>query len=290
MTDPNLVILAGGLSSRMKNSVADENIDPQVLRDTRSKSKTMIGIGGDKRPFLDYLLFNAREAGYRDVVIVIGEHDEAVREYYGQKLTGNPFHGLTISYAVQPIPVNRSKPLGTADALSHALNAKTEWKGKQFTVCNSDNLYSRDALRLLLASDYPNTMIDYDRHALKFPPEKIQQFSVISKDDEGFLLDIIEKPSAKEIEQVKRNNGTIGVSMNIFRLRYEDIFPFLEQVQLHPIRNEKELPVAVSMMVHKNPGSMFAYSLSEHVPDLTSKEDIVFVKKYLEQEFNNFSF
>lgn len=290
MTDANLIILAGGVSSRMKNSAVHQDMNSELIQDVERKPKAMIGIGNNKRPFLDYLLFHAREAGYHDVVIVIGEHDDAVKEYYSQHSRDNHFHGVTISYAVQPVPAGRTKPLGTADALLCALNVKKEWRGKQFTVCNSDNLYSKKALQVLLESGYPNAMIDYDRNALKFSLERIQQFAVTKKDNEGFVSDIIEKPSLEELESAKGIDGTIGVSMNIFRLDYDTIAPFLEQVPLHSIRNEKELPSAIKMMIQQNPKSMFAYSLEEHVPDLTSKEDIVSVKMYLKKNFPKFSF
>jgi hypothetical protein len=78
--------------------------------------------------------------------------------------------------------------------------------------------------------------------------------------------------------------------MNIFSLHYNFILPFLEKIPLHPLRNEKELPVAISMMVKEKPKSLFCYPLSEHVIDLTSKEDIPQVKKYLADTFGDMVF
>jgi glucose-1-phosphate adenylyltransferase len=284
----NLVILAGGISSRMKKTESLVNeLDAKLLRDADSKSKAMIGIGKNERPFLDYLLFNAYESGYRNIVVVIGEKDDSIKIYYEKKENKEKFSGLKISYAVQPIPEGRVKPLGTADALYHALKLKSDWSGSSFTVCNSDNLYSQNALKLMLESKYKNTMIDYDRDGLNFEKERIEKFSVTKKDNEGFLVDIIEKPTIDEIESARDKNGTIGVSMNIFKLNYDMIFPFLEIVPLNPIRKEKELPAAIKMMIDKFPKSLYAYSVSEEVPDLTSKEDISKVKIFLEKNFPN---
>jgi hypothetical protein len=61
--------------------------------------------------------------------------------------------------------------------------------------------------------------------------------------------------------------------------------PYLREVPLHPIREEKELPSAVTMLVNKNPKSVFAYPLSEKVPDLTSVQDVKTVEHYLVKEF-----
>lgn len=289
MKEPNIFILAGGISSRMKKTTqSSEKIDPTLLKETHTKSKSMLSVGDSAHPFLDYVLYNIEKAGYRNVVIVVGEKDPTIYEYYEQQGEKNQFKQLTISYAIQKIPEGRTKPLGTADALIEGLKSKLEWRGQSFSVCNSDNIYSIHALQLLMEDVHENAMIDYDRSALQFEPHRFEQFSVIKKDNDGFLLDIIEKPSISDIENAKDANGRIGVSMNIFRFTYDRIFPFLESVPLHPVRQEKELPHAVKMMIAKYLRSMFTISLSEHVIDLTSQRDIPDVKKYLRKEFPSF--
>jgi glucose-1-phosphate adenylyltransferase len=286
-----LVILAGGISSRMKIPVNKSvRIDKRMITNADQKSKSMIGVGKDYRPFLDYLLYNAKNTGYSDIVIVIGEKDNSIRKYYGSSEKNNAFNGLNISYAIQPIPPGMEKPLGTADALLWGLISKPEWSGSKFTVCNSDNLYSRKALGLILTSPYIGALIDYDRSALEFETSRIEKFSVTVKDEKGFLKDIIEKPSTEIIEKLKSKSGFIGVSMNIFSLSYDEIFPILEKTPIHPERNEKELPESVKILANENRESVYAYSLTEHVPDLTSKEDIMQVQNYLEKYYSVFSF
>jgi len=286
LSNGRLIILAGGISSRMKIPV-DKNsaIGEKLVVDADTKSKSMIGVGKNNRPFLDYLLFNAKQAGYFDIVIVIGENDNSIKEYYGSSEKNNDFNGLNISYAIQPIPSGRSKPLGTADALLRGLKSKPEWKGNKFTVCNSDNLYSQKALHLMLTSPYIGALIDYDRSTLEYETSRIEKFSVTIKDENGFLENIIEKPSADIIEKVKNEKGFVGVSMNIFSLSYDKIFPILEKTPIHLERKEKELPEAVKILANEIKESVFAFSLAEHVPDLTSKKDILQVKKYLEKYY-----
>ena len=116
-----LVILAGGVSSRMKQSAPSGNFDSLLQQEADQKPKTLISVGADKRPFLDYLLYNARAAGYSEILIVIGERDQPMRACYGALDRGNQFHDLSISYALQRIPEGRLKPLGTADALLQCL-------------------------------------------------------------------------------------------------------------------------------------------------------------------------
>ena len=281
-----LVILAGGVSSRMRHSQVDSTaIDSKLLKDAEQKSKSMIRIGEGDRPFLDYLLFNAKLAGYTDVVIVVSEKDDSIKNHYDENKNDSWFAGIEISYATQLIPEGREKPLGTADALLQALLVKEDWRGKTFTMCNSDNLYSQNALELIKTSEHPNALVDYDRDGLGVEKERVEKFAITKKDKDGFLLEIIEKPSAEEVEAAKSSNGFVGVSMNIFKFSYDMIRPALEIVPMNEIRKEKELPTAVKLMMGKNSKSVYCYSLSEAVPDLTSKRDIIKVKKYLEEKF-----
>lgn len=278
-----LIILAGGISSRMKKQEEQIiDLDIRILKDAFEKQKAMIGLGENYRPFLDYLLLNVKKTGIKDVVIVIGENDNSIKNYY-QTNKKSFFNGLNISYAVQQIPNGRAKPLGTADALYQGLLSVREWEGSSFIVCNSDNLYSVKSFRTLQYSEYPNAMIDYDRNGLLFDNERIRRFAITKKNSRGFLVDIIEKPYDELIQLIKEKDGYIGVSMNIFKFSYDMIFPFLEKTPLDPERNEKELPTSVKLMITKYSDSVFAYLFSEHVPDLTFKKDIVPVMEYLKK-------
>ena len=265
-------------------------VDSRLLSEADSRPKAMIGIGEGYRPFLDYLLYNAREAGYRDVVIVINERDDSIRSYYGRLDSDNEYNGLSISYAIQRIPPGREKPLGTADALLQALIHRNDWEGLKFTVCNSDNLYSINALKILLETPHAHAMIDYDRSALRFEEDRIEKFAVTLKNEQGCLIDILEKPTRDEIANAMDSNNRIGVSMNIFAFSYSEILPILERVPLHPVRKEKELPQAVKMLIHEHAGCMKPYPLAEHVPDLTSKQDIANVIEQVDRIFRSIDF
>lgn len=286
---PNIVILAGGISSRMKERTPlSPPLEPELIHQVQDRAKSMIGVGPTMRPFLDYLLCNVSKAGYRNVVIVVGERDESVRDYYERGVGARQWMGLTLSFAVQRIPPGRSKPLGAADALFQGLMATPFWQGQKSTVCNSDNLYSVHALRLLLEDGHENAMIDYDRSALKFDHERIMQFAVTQKEADGSLLDIMEKPSADQIARAADPSGRIGVSMNTFRLSYDMILPVLEAVPLDPMRQEKDMPAAIRCLLMQHPRSVFTIPLAEHVIDLTYQADIPVVRKYLQREFPDF--
>ncbi len=68
----NLIILAGGASSRMKQSNA-VGLSAEEIQQSNQRTKGLISIDGSGRPLLDYLLYNAKQAGYRHIYLVIGQ-------------------------------------------------------------------------------------------------------------------------------------------------------------------------------------------------------------------------
>jgi glucose-1-phosphate adenylyltransferase len=280
MTD-KIVILAGGISSRMKEKPQKiEKGLTGLYSQADNKSKGMITLDG-KRPFLDYLLFNIMDAGLKHVLIVIGEKDKSIPEYYGQKEIDNVFEKLLISYAVQKIPAHREKPWGTADALYQGLIKVPHWKGEEFLVVNSDNLYSSKSMKCLIDCNYKHALLDYDRDGFEFDVSRVLRFAITKKNEKGFLNDIIEKPNQEQIDISVDKNGIVRVSMNCWKFYYDQIFPYLEACPENPIRKEKEIPTAVLNMVKEYPDSVFTIPLKEHVPDLTSKDDLSSIVEYL---------
>lgn len=277
----NLVILAGGASSRMKKEAVLDNLSPEEIAQANERSKGLIGVGSSGRPLLDYLLWNAKKAGYKNIYIIIGEQGELFKEFYGSKMKNNDFHGLNISFAVQYIPEGRVKPFGTADALFQAVEQYPELNSQFYSVCNSDNLYSAAALRALRETESPNAFISYDRDAMDFPQERISRFAIAKLDANNQLLDILEKPTEDVIEQYKDSEGKIRVSMNAFKFNGKTLYTHLKNCPVHPERDEKELPTVLLNSVKENPNTTVGIPFSEHVPDLTAKEDIADVKTYL---------
>ncbi len=285
MITKTLIILAGGLSSRMKSKQGDDQTAINDIREAEQKDKGVIGVGPAGRPLLDYLLWNARKAGFEEIVLVTRSENSGIKAHYGSANQGNDFHGLNISYAIQHIPENRVKPYGTADALFQAMNQYQELMDKCFVVCNSDNLYSFNALEHIRKFQGNNAWVDYDRDQLGFPPERIAGFAVTNVDSLGHLLDIIEKPNPDEIASVSDPDGRVGVSMNLWKLSGLQIYPFLKTCPVNPVRDEKELPAAILAMARSNIQSVQAIKMAEAVPDLTEKKDIARVRAFLINEY-----
>jgi NDP-sugar pyrophosphorylase family protein len=281
----NLIILAGGASSRMKKQADVTNLTQEEMAQANERSKGLIGVGTGGRPLLDYLLLNAKQAGYKNIYLVIGLDGDLFKEFYGSKDKNNAFHGLNISFAIQYVPDGRTKPFGTADALFQAVEQYPELNSQDYAVCNSDNLYSVAALKALRKTESPNAFISYNRDAMEFSLERISRFAIAKLDSNNHLLEILEKPNLANLESYKDAEGKLRVSMNAFKFNGKIIYPFLKNCPVNPERDEKELPTVLLNATRENPNTTLGIPFSEHVPDLTAKEDIAEVKAYLKKQY-----
>jgi len=273
----NIIILAGGASSRMKNSI-DKNLTPEKITQANQLSKGLIKFGG--RPFLNYLMENILKAKFKNIFIITGENSSMFRKIFENN---TEFERLRFHFATQFIPQGREKPFGTADALLQCLDQYPSLKKESFCVCNSDNLYSINALKMLKNVNEKQAILAYDIDHLHYTKERISRFAVMKFNKNYDLLDIVEKPETSKIENYTDTFQKIRVSMNIFLFDGELFCKYLNNCPPNPIRNEKELPTALLNMI--NDGiSVKGIPIAEHVPDLTSKGDILELEKYLKDQ------
>jgi glucose-1-phosphate thymidylyltransferase/glucose-1-phosphate adenylyltransferase len=285
-----LLILAGGMASRMKKALAEENsnLDPKLVAQANAVTKGMIQVGKNGKTLIDYQLYNAHLAGIEEVMLLLHPTDSVSQEYCESLMAKDATWGMKIVFARQQIAADREKPAGTADAVYQALSQHVDWQTGRVIVCNSDNLYSVNALKTLWASPVPQALISYHRDSLLYPEERISAFALIRTDEEGYLLEIIEKPTKEQADELMAKQGRLGVSMNVFVFEASTFLPYLAKTPFHPVRNEKELPTSVVMFGEGEGKGFFAIPLAENVPDLTSKEDILVMQKYLEETYGDF--
>ncbi|NKI33366.1 sugar phosphate nucleotidyltransferase [Croceivirga thetidis] len=278
----SLVIMAGGASSRMKRSLEGANLDADVIYAAQNWHKSLIPIDDHKRPLLFYLLRNAVNARIQKVYIITSAENQPFYKFLDSHGSEELLTKLQIEIAIQKVPEDRDKPLGTADAVQQCMDQYPELKQQYFTVCNGDNLYSSNVMgKLRMERTAPHAIMAYSGSGLGFDDERLSKFAVMDIDPNGNLLQIIEKPDVTELNQFRDEHGELAISMNIFNFSGEHIYSFLMNCPLHSIRNEKELPDAVRMAVRENPSAFSCIPVSELLPDLTTSDDIKKMNLYL---------
>lgn len=133
MKKPVLVVLAAGMGSRYGGL---KQMDP---------------VGGHGQSIVDYSVYDARRAGFEQVIFVIKREIEAdFRQTVGDRVA----RGMDVAYAFQQledipapyrVPAGRRKPWGTA----HAVLCARELIDGPFVVINSDDYYGPEAFRMM---------------------------------------------------------------------------------------------------------------------------------------------
>tara|TARA_B100001250_G_scaffold208290_1_gene178807 strand:- start:1713 stop:2090 length:378 start_codon:yes stop_codon:yes gene_type:complete len=123
-------------------------------------------------------------------------------------------------------------------------------------------------------------MIAYKFKCLNFENERLKGFAILDIVD-SFLNKIIEKPDQETIDLF--NSKGIFVSMNIFSFFGNQVYTFFKDCPLNPIRNEKEIAVALQNMMTSTNNKIKVHELCEEVPDMTYKKDISKMSDYIEK-------
>ena len=129
MKNPTLVIMAAGMGSRFGGLKQIEPVDDQG------------------HIIIDFSLFDAWRAGFRDLVFIIKpEMEESFREVIGARM--EPYFRITYVYqtldhlpAGYTVPEGRAKPWGTG----HAVLCCKDVVDGPFTVINADDFYGPSA-------------------------------------------------------------------------------------------------------------------------------------------------
>ena len=272
----SLLIMAGGISSRMKRSLKDSTVATEIKIKAKAVHKSLIPLGSNQRPLLYYIIKNAETAGYKNIYLITSPENIAFHTQLEKWKKNKIFADINIRFALQYVTEGREKPLGTADAIQQALDQYPELEKATFTVCNGDNLYSTSVFKMLRkVRKVPHALISYARSGLGFSDERIAKFAIIDIDSKGYFKNIIEKPKAIEVDHYKDATGEVRVSMNAFSFHGALLYPYLKNCPIHPERNEKELPEALRLMNKAQPKKTICLPVNEHLPDLTSAEDIL---------------
>lgn len=254
------VIMARGLGTRMRRAAEGLRLDEGQASAAAAGVKAMIPMEGG-RPFLDHVISALADVGYDEFCLVIGPEHQMIRDYYD----GLAKTRVTVSYSVQ------AEPLGTADAVA----AAESFAGRdRILVVNSDNFYPPNAVARLAEAPASATL-GFAKHSMiaesNIGPERIAAFALLSADEDGRLIDIIEKPSA---DVVAAAGDDAPVSMNCF-LFTPRVFQACRSIEKSP-RGEFEIVDAVRWMVAQ--GERFdVIDVEAGVLDMSSRGDIAHV-------------
>ena len=281
-----LVILAAGMGSRYGGL------------------KQIDTIGSNGESIIDFTIYDAIEAGFNKLVLIIRkEHEELFEEHLVKKI--RPF--INVEYAYQEltdipsdvvIPADRTKPWGTSHAL---LATRNIVKDEPFIICNADDYYGKDAFRIV--SEFFETNKDSNTYCMvgykvenTLSDNGTVTRGVCHKDSNEYLTHIKE---TQDIKWNKDHNGVeysddgqtkvldLGtpVSMNFWGFypsimnKVKNIFDseIKDCIKTNPLKYEALLPNYVGKIVEANNGKVKVLTSKDSWFGVTYKEDKPFV-------------
>ena len=256
---PVLVVMAAGMGSRYGGL---KQIDP---------------VGSQGEAILDYSIYDAHQAGFDTVVIII---KEAIKHDFmatvGKRLEKAP---VEIRYAYQEltelpegftVPEGRVKPWGTAHAVFCARDAID---GAPFAVINADDYYGKAAFRViydeLAATTDPHAycMVGYELGKTVTENGSVAR-GVCKIDESGYLEEVMERTSIETYPGGIRylEDGvytdldpetTVSMNMWGFMPSFLDMIEsrfsaFLtEALKTNPLKCEYYLPLPITQLIRE---------------------------------------
>jgi len=191
------------------------------------------------RPILEHLLIEAEKAGIREFILIVGYHDEQVRDYFG---SGDKW-GVSIDYCTQ------RKQLGTADALK-MVNGFVDGN---FLMINGDIFVSQKDI---------NTLTNGNDNTISVVEVKDTEDLGLVKLGKGKVVHIYEK-----VEKPPSHLANAGLY-----LFTPDIFAAISQTSKSP-RGEYEITDSLQLLIDQ--GHQIAYQEIDYWLDLSYPWDLL---------------
>lgn len=166
---------------------------------TTTRPKTMLITGG--KPLIQYNIESLRDAGIKDITLVIGYKREVIEEYFGD---GSEF-GVNITYAIQ------DGQLGTA----HAIASAEKYIDESFIVLNGDIIVSYDLIRNLIEKYATRTSNKVKSVLTLIEVDNPSNYGIVSILNDK-IIEIIEKPEKESAPSNLANAGIYLFSTEIF--------------------------------------------------------------------------
>ncbi len=193
---------------------------------TTTRPKTMLITGG--KPLIQYNIESLRDAGIKDITLVVGYKHEVIEDYFGD---GSEF-GVNINYALQ------KGQHGTA----HAIGSAEEYIDESFIVLNGDIIVSYDLIRNLIEKYATRTNNNVKAVLTLIEVDDPSNYGIVSMENDK-IVKIIEKPDKEEAPSKLANAGIYLFS--------PEIFEAIKKTELSQ-RNEYEITDSLQIELDNN--------------------------------------
>jgi len=197
------VILAGGRGKRLMDL-------------TSNYSKPGLDFGGKYR-IIDFTLSNCVNSGFRKIQVLTQYNSHRLLEHLQFAWT---FLSPRLNEFVHVLPAQQSLDRdlwysGTADAVFQNIDNLREHKPENVMILAGDHIYKMDYGIFL--SDHMNLEADLTIACLEVPKEWASGFGVVQVDEEGRILDFVEKPEEPPTIPGKPDRCLVSMGIYLFK-------------------------------------------------------------------------
>ena len=260
----SIVYMVAGMSSRFGGRI-----------------KQFAKVGPDGETLIEYSVKQALNAGFDEVIFIVGEKTEAPFK----EMWGDSYNGVSVRYARQSFSSeNRDKPWGTVDAI---LSAK-EFLTKDFVVCNGDDIYGENAFRKIkeyLENSSDSVTIGYPLTGM-LPEQGEVTRGMFTVDEKGYATKIVEefKMSRENFRERGYKEDDL-TNVNLFGF-HKEIVEHLQK-QLDEFKKENEhsrtaeclLPVELFHLISQGKTRLRVYPTNDTWLGVTNPEDEAVVRE-----------
>ncbi len=278
MNNTTLIILAAGMGSRFGGL---KQIEP-------------VGVNGET--ILDYSLYDAKKAGFSNLVFIINKKIEKdFRAIVGKRAermfnTSYVFQELDDLPKGFNVPAQRQKPWGTAHAVLLCANTVTT----PFAVINADDFYGGASFKLV--NDHLKASKENEFCVVGFLLKNtLTEFGTVARGicivEDGYLSKITERTKIKDMKYYDdSDNGVLlpddtivsmnmwGLTPSIFDKLDAGFLSFLKNTD-DKIKDEYYLPIAIDSMLKQKSATVKVLLTKEKWYGVTYKEDLPFVRE-----------
>lgn len=213
---------------------------------TKDKPKHLLEVAG--RPFLYYQMTDLLKAGFTEMILVIGYKAEQ-------------FEAFVNKYNFPAQIVNQFIKIPEKYGTACAVLAAEELVGQEnFVSIAGDGLFADSDIKSMIVDDDLN-------YIAGFPVENPERYGVLKVDDQGYLQELIEKPTE-----------FIGNLINTAFYKFTpEIFDKLKQIK-KSARGEYEIVDAITLLAKEKKVKVKKMSAWH---DFGKPSDIAIIEKYL---------
>jgi glucose-1-phosphate adenylyltransferase len=213
------VILGGGAGSRL-------------FPLTAQRSKPAVPLGGKYR-LVDIPISNCINSDVIRMFVLTQFNSASLNRHIATTYRFSPFaDGFVEILAAEQTPERPDWFQGTADAVRQVLPHIRDWRIDTLLILSGDHLYRMDYRKFL--KRHFDTNADITVSVIPIAPDSASEFGLLKIDGAGRIVEFREKPKGDELETMRVETTSMGLSADEARAR-----PFLASMGIYVFKYER---------------------------------------------------